>query len=47
MWTQPNLHKWYSILIIIDDFSDDPSFSRHSKLLHAYVHGEGIIAVQQ
>ena len=30
-----NLHKLYSILIIIDDFSDDPSFSRHSKLLHS------------
>ena len=23
-----------SILIIIDDFADDPFFSRHSKLLH-------------
>ena len=30
-----NLHKLYSILIIVDDFSDDPSFSRHSKLLHS------------
>ena len=30
-----NLHKLYSILIIIDDFTDDPSFSRHSKLLHS------------
>ena len=30
-----NLNKLYSILIIIDDFSDDPSFSRHSKLLHS------------
>ena len=29
------LHKLYSILIVIDDFSDDPSFSRHSKLLHS------------
>ena len=28
-----NLHKLYSILIIIDGFSDDPSFSRHSKLV--------------
>ena len=27
--------KLYSILIIIDDFADDPSFSRHSKLLHS------------
>ena len=30
-----NLHKLYSMLIIIDDFTDDPSFSRHSKLLHS------------
>ena len=28
-------HKKLQILIIIDDFSDDPSFSRQSKLLHA------------
>ena len=27
--------KIYQILIIVDDFADDPSFSRHSKLLHA------------
>ena len=27
--------KLYSVLIIIDDFADSPSFSRHSKLLHA------------
>ena len=27
--------KLFSILIIVDDFSDDPSFSRQSKLLHA------------
>ena len=25
----------YSILVIVDDFADDPSFSRHSKILHA------------
>ncbi len=25
----------YSILVIVDDFADDPSFSRHSKLLHS------------
>jgi hypothetical protein len=25
----------FSILIIVDDFADDPSFSRHSKLLHS------------
>ena len=27
--------KICQILIIVDDFADDPSFSRHSKLLHA------------
>ena len=27
--------KIYQILIVIDDFADDSSFSRHSKLLHA------------
>lgn len=27
--------KIYQILIVIDDFADDPTFSRHSKLLHA------------
>jgi hypothetical protein len=30
-----NLQKLYSIMVVIDDFSDDPSFSRHSKLLHS------------
>ena len=30
-----NVKKLYSILIIIDDFADNPSFSRHSKLLHS------------
>ena len=30
-----NAKKLYSILIIIDDFADNPSFSRHSKLLHS------------
>jgi hypothetical protein len=30
-----NIKKLYSILIVIDDFADDPSFSRHSKLLHS------------
>ena len=25
----------FQILIIVDDFADDPAFSRHSKLLHA------------
>ena len=27
--------KIYQILIIIDDFSDDPRFTRHDKLLHS------------
>ncbi len=27
--------KIYQVLIIVDDFADDASFSRHSKLLHA------------
>ena len=27
--------KLYSILVIVDDFADEPSFSRHSKLLHS------------
>ena len=27
--------KIFQILIIVDDFADDPSFSRHSKLLNA------------
>ena len=25
----------YSVLVIVDDFADDPHFSRHSKLLHS------------
>ena len=32
---QQNFTKIYQILIVIDDFADDPVFSRHSKLLHA------------
>ena len=32
-WT--HLHNFYVILIIIYEFSDDPSCSRHSKLLHS------------
>ena len=27
--------KLYSVLVIVDDFADDPSLSRHSKLLHS------------
>jgi hypothetical protein len=30
-----NRKKLYQILIIVDDFADDPSFSRNSKLLHS------------
>ena len=30
-----NRKKLFSILIAIDDFSDDPSFTRQSKLLHS------------
>ena len=30
-----NHKKLHQILVIIDDFSDDPSFSRQSKLLHS------------
>ena len=32
---QRKLTKLFSILIIVDDFADDPSFSRSSKLLHS------------
>ena len=32
---QQNYTKIDQILIVIDDFADDPTFSRHSKLLHA------------
>ena len=32
---QQSLHKLYSIVISIDDLSDDPSFSLHNKLLHS------------
>ena len=32
---QQNFTNIFQILIVIDDVADDPSFSRHSKLLHA------------
>ena len=33
-------NKLFSILIIVDDFADDPSFNRNNKLLHSlYVRG--------
>lgn len=32
--------KIYNILVVVDDFADDPSFTRNSKLLHAlYIRG--------
>ena len=32
--------KIFQILIVIDDFADDPSFTRNSKLLHQlYIRG--------
>ena len=30
-----NIKTLYSILVVVDDFADDPQFSRHSKILHA------------
>ena len=30
-----NLNKLCSVFVSVDDFSDDPSFSRHSNLLHS------------
>ena len=27
--------KLYSVLVVVDDFADDPTFSRQSKMLHA------------
>jgi len=32
---QQKLKKMYNILVIIDDYADDPKFCRHSKLLHS------------
>jgi len=40
MKTNKMKKKVYHILIIIDDFADDPSFTRNSKLLHSlYIRG--------
>jgi hypothetical protein len=34
------MKRIYQILLIIDDFADDPSFTRNSKLLHTlYIRG--------
>ncbi len=32
---QENTTHLFQILIVVDDFADDPSFSRNSKLLHS------------
>ena len=35
-----NINKLFQILIVIDDFADDPQFTRNSKLLHQlYIRG--------
>ena len=35
MKKQKNTTNLYSVLVVVDDFADDPSFSRQSKMLHA------------
>ena len=35
MKKQKGVVKLYSILVVVDDFADDPTFSRQSKMLHA------------
>ena len=35
MKKQKNTTKLYSVLVVVVDFADDPSFSRQSKMLHA------------
>ena len=35
MKKQKNTTKLYSVLVVVDDFADDPTFSRQSKMLHA------------
>ena len=32
---QKGIVKLYYILVVVDDFADDPTFSRQSKMLHA------------
>ena len=34
-----NVKKLFSIAIVVDDFADDPTFSRNSKLLHSLFTG--------
>jgi len=37
-------NKLYNILIVVDDFADSPSFTRHSKLLHSlYTRGRHLM----
>ena len=41
MKKQKGVIKLYSILVVVDDFADDPTFSRQSKILHAlYTRGK-------
>ena len=35
MKNQKHVTNLYSVLVVVDDFADDPSFSRQSKMLHA------------
>ena len=35
MKKQKGVVKLYSVLVVVDDFADDPTFSRQSKMLHA------------
>ena len=35
MKNQKNTNKLYSVLVVVDDFADDPSFSKQSKMRHA------------
>ena len=35
MKKQKTTTKSYAVLVVVDDFADDPTFSRQSKMLHA------------
>ena len=39
--------KMFNILIIIDDFADNPNFSQNSKLLHGYTQEEDMLSSAQ
>ena len=44
-WQKNNGKHVFSVLIIVDDFSDDPQFTRNSKLLHQlYIRGRHFFA---